>query len=146
MNNSHTNYPHEIDKIISPTNLTITPKVFVVSLFATQIAFHAICMLISLYMTDMLAKLNIAVLTTNGLDLFAADMWITVIVAGTVLFGLMKVIKLKTFPFITLAFYPAILLLMSLAREASFLLVLLSILAASSIIASVIFKQQSVKD
>ena len=62
MHHSNTKYSKEIEKTLTPFNVDISLKTFVLSILAMQLAFQLLCIVIHSYMTKPLSDLNITLL------------------------------------------------------------------------------------
>ncbi|MCI2283585.1 hypothetical protein L3081_09520 [Colwellia sp. MSW7] len=106
-----------------------------------QLIFQILAVLFLQLMSYSEITIDLAILNPKGLNLFAWDMWLIVILLSAFLVGGSILNKLKVIPLYSLIIYPVILILFSVIRDVSSIQIMLFSLLSCGIVLKINYQK-----
>ena len=116
-------------------------KLSLINLVSVQLIFQILAVLFLQLMSYSEITIDLAILNPKGLNLFAWDMWLIVILLSTFLVGGSILNKLKVIPLYSLIIYPVILILFSVIRDVSSIQIMLFSLLSCGIVLKINYQK-----
>lgn len=109
----------DIEPEISFVDMKSGLKLSIINIISVQFIFQIIAILFIQIISYFQITVSLSILNPKGLNIFAWDMWLMVILLSVFLVGRSLLYKIKVIPLYSLIIYPAILVMFSMVRDVS---------------------------
>lgn len=131
----------DIEPEISFMEMKSGLKQSLINIVSVQLVFQIFAILFIQIISYFRVTISLNILNPEGLNLFAWDMWLIVILLSAFLVGSSILNKIKVIPLYSLIIYPAILVMFSIIRDVSSIQIIIFSLLSCSVVLKINYQR-----